>query len=56
MTRSMPLVLRWVNSMRVFRVGPAGVMTPLQRGQWLPHPAPEPEARTNAPQITTATL
>ncbi len=33
-----------------------GTTTPLQSGQWLPHPAPEPVARTNAPQRMTRTL
>src|SRR5262249_50271179 len=34
----------------------AGMITPLQRGQWLPHPAPEPVARTYAPHRITKTL
>jgi hypothetical protein len=28
--------------------------SPLQSGQWLPHPAPDPVARTNAPHAMTA--
>jgi hypothetical protein len=42
--------------MIVWTVGDCGITCPLQRGQWLPHPAPEPEARTKAPHSTTATF
>lgn len=28
----------------------------LHRGQWAPQPSPEPEARTNAPYMTTRTM
>ena len=47
------LVSRWVNSIRVSMRGARGTTTPLHSGQWLPHPAPEPVARTNAPHRTT---
>ena len=33
--------------------GARGITSPLQSGQWLPHPAPAPVARTNAPQRIT---
>ena len=52
----MPLVARWVNSISVSADGLRGMTTPLQRGQWRPHPAPAPDARTNAPHSTTPTL
>ncbi len=51
-----PLVARWVNSMRVSAVGERGIATPLQRGQCAPQPAPDPVARTKAPQSTTSTV
>src|SRR6476646_1496279 len=54
--RAMPLVTRWVSSTRVWRLGDLGTIWPLQRGQWLPQPAPEPLARTYAPQRMTARL
>ena len=60
-SRDSPLVMRWENSIHVAVEGakapiaePAeGKIWPLQRGQWLPHPAPDPEARTNAPHTIT---
>ncbi len=45
---------RCVNSMTVASAGPRGIATPLQSGQWSPQPAPEPEARTKAPQRMTS--
>lgn len=52
----MPLVTRWVNSMMVFKLGESGTISPLQSGQCLPQPAPDPVARTKAPHKTTAML
>ena len=52
----MPLVARCVNSMMVARVGECGVISPWHSGQWLPQPAPESVALTNAPQRATAML
>ena len=49
----MPLVSRWESSMIVAIRGDCGTITPLHSGQWLPHPAPEPVARTIDPQRTT---
>lgn len=34
--------------------GAAGTTSPLQSGQWLPHPAPDPLALTYAPHSTTS--
>jgi len=51
-----PLVTRWVSSMRVAVVGARGTTAPLHSGQWLPQPAPEPEARTYAPHRITSRL
>ena len=48
-----PDVARWPNSTRVAMLGERGITSPLQVGQWLPHPAPEPLARTYAPQRMT---
>ena len=48
-----PLVSRWPSSISVSMLGDRGTTSPLQRGQWLPQPAPEPVARTNAPQRIT---
>jgi hypothetical protein len=45
-TSARPLVSRWENSMSVAVAGRRGMTSPLQSGQWLPHPAPLPEART----------
>jgi hypothetical protein len=50
-----PLLRRWTNSMMVLAPGATGTITPLQDGQWLPHPAPDPVARTTAPQMITTT-
>lgn len=36
--------------------GAIGITCPLHNGQWLPHPAPDPVARTIAPQTITSTL
>ena len=52
--RDRPLVRRCEYSMRVSTRAARGRTSPLHRGQWLPQPAPEPLARTNAPQTTTA--
>ena len=41
-----PLVARCENSMIVATPGSRGSTSPLQNGQWLPQPAPEPLART----------
>src|SRR5260370_31611472 len=48
-----PLVIRCVNSMIVSIRGTSGTTSPLHSGQWLPQPAPEPLARTYAPQRIT---
>ena len=40
--------------MMVSMRGASGTTSPLQSGQWLPHPAPDPLARTNAPHKTTS--
>src|SRR5262249_41383317 len=50
------LVTLWVYSMKVCVWAALGRIAPLHRGQWLPHPAPDPLARTYAPQRITATL
>ena len=42
--------------MIVASAGSRGTTSPLQRGQWLPQPAPEPVARTYAPQRITPRL
>ena len=55
-TRLSPDVTRWLNSITVSSAAARGTATPLHSGQWLPHPAPEPVARTNAPQRITRTL
>ena len=44
--KARPEVARWVNSMRVSTWGARGITSPLQVGQWAPHPAPAPVART----------
>ena len=41
-----PEVIRWVNSMMVAALFERGKTSPLQVGQWLPQPAPDPLART----------
>jgi hypothetical protein len=51
--KARPEVARWVNSIRVSTWGVRGMISPLQVGQWAPHPAPEPVARTKAPQRAT---
>ena len=50
------LVTRCPNSIMVFSAGAVGIASPLHSGQWSPHPAPAPDARTNAPQSTTSTV
>src|SRR5450432_17007 len=49
-----PLIARWVNSITVWMRGLCGTTSPLQSGQWLPQPAPEPLARTYAPHKMTS--
>ncbi len=49
-----PLIMRCVNSMMVSMRGAKGTTSPLHNGQWLPHPAPDPLARTKAPHKTTS--
>ena len=51
-----PLLARCPNSMSVAVCAARGITVPLQSGQCAPHPAPEPVARTNAPQLTTPRL
>jgi len=55
-SKAAPLVRRWENSMIVSIFGARGTITPLHSGQWLPHPAPEPVARTIDPQRMTTTF
>ncbi len=55
-TSASPLVIRWENSISVATPGSRGIITPLQSGQCSPQPAPDPLARTYAPQRITATL
>jgi hypothetical protein len=55
-TKASPLPRRWTNSMTVAWAGSSGRTTPLHSGQWLPQPAPEPVARTNAPHRMTPRL
>ncbi len=55
-TPASALVIRCPNSMIVLSVGAVGMTSPLHSGQWSPQPAPEPDARTNAPQSTTKTV
>ncbi len=45
-TSARPLVRRCENSTSVAVAGACGMTSPLQSGQWLPHPAPLPDART----------
>jgi hypothetical protein len=52
----MPLVARCENSIRVSIRAARGMTSPLQSGQWLPHPAPAPVARTYTPHTITTTL
>src|SRR5260370_23853786 len=47
---------RWVNSITVSTRGDSGITCPLHSGQWFPHPAPDPVARTSAPHRITSTL
>ena len=51
-----PLVRRWEYSISVATLGARGTISPLQSGQCAPHPAPDPDARTYAPQRMTARL
>ena len=55
-TSATPLIIRCVNSMMVSMRGATGTTSPLHSGQWLPHPAPDPLARTYAPHSTTSTF
>jgi hypothetical protein len=50
------LVTMCTNSIKVCDWVPEGRISPLHRGQRLPHPAPDPETRTYAPQRMTAIL
>ena len=56
MSSAAPLVARWVNSTTVSREGDLGTTSPLHSGQCAPQPAPEPVARTKAPQRITITF
>ena len=51
-----PLVRRCEYSTSVCRLASRGITWPLHKGQWLPHPAPAPVARTYAPHRMTATV
>src|SRR5580658_10280223 len=51
-----PLMTRCVNSITVEAPASLGITSPLQSGQWLPQPAPEPLARTNTPHSPPRTL
>jgi len=51
--KATPLMPRCVNSMMVETAGALGITSPLQSGQWLPQPAPDPLARTSTPHNTT---
>jgi hypothetical protein len=42
--------------MTVLMLPDLGTISPLQVGQWLPQPAPEPLARTYAPHTITASV
>ena len=53
-TSESPLVMRWVNSMRVFTLAECCKTVPLHSGQWFPQPAPAPVARTSVPHRITA--
>ena len=53
-SRASPLVTRCPSSISVAVLGARGTTSPLQSGQWLPQPAPEPDARTKAPHRITA--
>src|SRR5271170_7096964 len=55
-TKATPLITRCVNSMMVSIRGATGTTSPLHIGQWLPHPAPDPLARTKSPHKTTITF
>jgi hypothetical protein len=56
MSSATPLVIRCVNSIIVCVWALVFRRMPLQTGHLLPQPAPDPVARTKAPQSTTATL
>ena len=47
-------IQRWLISMAVGRSS-GGNHAPLQRGQWSPHPMPEPVMRTIPPKVMSAT-
>ena len=46
--------MRCVNSIIVSTLAERCITVPLQSGQWLPQPAPEPVARTSVPHRITA--
>jgi len=56
MSSATPLVIRCVNSIIVCALALVPRTLPPQPGHLLPQPAPDPVARTKAPQSTTATL
>ena len=56
MSSATPLVMRCVNSIIVCALALVPRTLPPQLGHLLAQPAPDPVARTNAPQTTTATL
>jgi len=56
MSSATPLVIRCVNSIIVCVWALVSRRLPLQTGHLLPQPAPDPVARTKAPQSTTAML
>src|SRR5215469_12263310 len=56
MTSATPLVIRCVNSIIVCAFAFVPRTLPPQAGHLFPQPAPDPVARTKAPQSTTATL
>jgi len=55
-TSERALVTLCTNSIKVCDWVPEGRISPLHRGQPLPHPAPDPDTRTYAPQRMTAIL
>ena len=50
------LVILWTNSIVVSILANTGKTSPLHNGQSLPQPAPDPVARTTAPQSITRTV
>ena len=55
-TPASPLVIRWLSSISVSMRSGRWKISPLQVGQWLPQPAPDPVARTTAPHRITRML